>query len=284
MSRSSLRRALNGLQFALALICCWPYICFIAYGLNKAGSHPGSTPIVYPPPLPTKRIDISKTPPATPSDHCHILNLPLEVRLIILEDLLGGRIIRLRPLLAKPRQIGCMTACEMHSACVFHHDVAVIKTCRQLYLEGLPILHRKNTYYFDISDFPQLFLGGLGMYCISNIRHLCLELDVEPDSLERAVELLHEMRLETLHIRLRHIEGVVKFMTLDGDLATRILAIRGLRAFEVEFLKDDPRETEQRQLATQLVADYQALMVGPQAQEKYLAFLKDRAEHGTVVA
>nr|GAT46104.1 predicted protein [Mycena chlorophos] len=237
---SILRRTVRGLHFALLLICCGP--CYIAEDLYKSSrSGPRSYPIVYPPPLPTKRIDISKRTavnnPGIPPWRSH--NTPAASR-------------------TTPDWLLC------------------------LYLEGLPILHRKNTYMFNISDFPQLFLGGLGMYCISNIRHLCLELVVEPDSyrfagalvLERAVELLHAMQLETLHITIQ---------PLDGDLATRILTIRGLRAFEVEFLEDDPWKTEQRQLAMQLVDEYRALMVGPEAEERYLAYLKDRAEHRAVV-
>ncbi|KAF7313358.1 hypothetical protein HMN09_00491500 [Mycena chlorophos] len=296
--KSVSQRALRVLQVALVFTILGPCILFQWGVRGGRGCVRKSPPIVYPPPLPTKRVDISKTPPATPAKDCHILNLPQELRLMILEDLLGGRIMELWPVAngSKPCRIssaGLTTNSDGSLARTKYPGIAILKTCRQLYLEGLPIWHRKNTYYFDMSDFPQLFLAALGLYCISNIRHLYLV--VSSDSLrydgdpERAVGLLHMMQLETLHINfelLFRFDEVVKFMALDGDWAPGILAIRGLRAFEVRLpervraLEQYPWETEQVQLATQLVADYRALMVGPKAEEKYLAFLKDRAEHG----
>nr|GAT46103.1 predicted protein [Mycena chlorophos] len=309
MSDSISQRALRVLQvFLLVLIytLCGPCIlCQSVRRTRRQGCVVKPLPLVYPPPLPTKRVDISKIPPATPAEDCHILNLPQELRLIILEDVLAGRIIQLRPIPtgSDPCRIGAggFTKNPLNSddslARVRYLGIDVVQTCRQLYLEGLPILHRKNTYSFDISDFPPLFLAALGMYCISDIRHLSLSLQLddihdEKDS-ERAVELLHMMHLETLQLNFEFLfrfDEVLNFLSLDGAWAPRILAIRGLRAFEVKFperpkaLKHDPWESEQRQLATQLVADYRALMVGPRAQENYLAFLKDREKHGAVLA
>ncbi|KAF7313379.1 hypothetical protein HMN09_00493600 [Mycena chlorophos] len=308
MSESISQRALRVLQLVLIFTLCGP--CILCQSVRRTRRHGcvvKPLPLVYPPPLPTKRVDISKTPPATPAEDCHILNLPQELRLMILENVLAGRILQLRPIpigsSTKPCRIGAggytkdPSDSDASLARVRHLGIDVVHTCRHLYLEGLPILHRKNTYAFDISDFPRLFLGGLGMYCISDIRHLSLSLQLddihdEKDS-ERVVELLHMMRLETLQLNfelLFRFDEVLNFLSLDGAWAPRILAIRGLRAFKVKFperpkaLEHDPWETEQRQLATQLVAEYCALMVGPQSQEKYLAFLKDRAKHGAVLA
>nr|GAT47736.1 predicted protein [Mycena chlorophos] len=292
-------RALRLLQIAVAATFCAP--CALLRRRRRRrrrGCVAKPHRIVYPPPLPIERIDISTTSPATPSQDCHILNLPQELRLVILEELLGGHSIELGPLVdgREPCSIRASILKKDLISLPTHLDVAVLHTCRQLYLDGLPILHCKNTYEFQVGTFSQLYLGALGLYCISNIRHISFHIQMHNDeaSWERAFDLLRMMQLETLCLFFGPyypLERLLKLIALDGDWALRLLAIRGLRAFEVKFpepvwllfpnlMESERREPEQLQLAKQLVAVYGTLLVGLEAEGKYLAYLKGRSEHG----
>ncbi|KAJ6554210.1 hypothetical protein B0H19DRAFT_1293719 [Mycena capillaripes] len=185
-----------------------------------------------PPPLPERHIDIGQKRLTKQSQGCTLLlELPLEIRECIYEAALGGRWISMKlGVTEASREKGHFVvqstiyqpiddSDELHSLPVDDKwarrkpelppsgegiPIALLLTCRQVYLEALPIMHRRNTFYFQADQFAPIVLSSLGLYCLPNIRSISIvhyvDIPNENNTVpwESVFALIREMRLESL--------------------------------------------------------------------------------------
>nr|GAT47741.1 predicted protein [Mycena chlorophos] len=249
--------------------------------------------------VPTTRIDIAATPLATPPDNCRLLQLPTELRLLILELVLAHHTVQLW---LKPMKHASESGPDLWCvrSTVSSPDVepdaeslesSITQTCRQLYLEGMPLVFQKNTLEFDIRYFVRIISEGVGLHWVADFRHLVLRCTPPSDDKTwlNIFKLLHAMKLESLVIDcevIYNVGSLVLTLAPDSRWGRRLLAIRGLQYFSIKLPEplrfgDPERYLDDGvpiRLANKLAAEYQALMVGPDAEENYQAFLKEHPE------
>ncbi|KAJ6554208.1 hypothetical protein B0H19DRAFT_1262596 [Mycena capillaripes] len=124
---------------------------------------------------------------------------------------------------------------------------ALLLTCRQVYLEALPILYRRNTFYFQANQFTPTVLSSLGRYSLLNIRSISIVhyVDVCDQDLippwSYVFPLTREMRLERLKLGFAgltdQILGVQDDSWRYSDWAYGVYALNGLHRFSF-FMRD----------------------------------------------
>ncbi|KAJ7794793.1 hypothetical protein B0H14DRAFT_2922294 [Mycena olivaceomarginata] len=245
------------------LILCCPCFCgiFVCGGVGGrcGGVHVFELPTLPDPlPLPTPRIDIQHLPVKEQPQNCYLLSkLPLELRQCIFEQVLGGRLINLLVVdgPSKRRRMvwsRCYVLVDnlahartrnIPAAAADQLSPALLRSCRQIYTEALPILHQRNTFSFCASQLEVLVRCGLGEYCLPDIRSIYVY-EYEPSSEWRDVfVLLHRMGLERM-------------------------AFENLRRLELWLYYYDAGEDPE------LVERLRGLMIGPGAEERYQMFLE----------
>ncbi|KAJ7062135.1 hypothetical protein C8F01DRAFT_1251951 [Mycena amicta] len=156
----------NFLKAAGRLVLCFPVLfCF--------GKRPAATvtqpagPLQAPEPLPCERIDIHSRPQVTQPERCTFLHdLPLELRHFIYEEVLGRRHVRLfitddaknRRQFVDSRSYAENAPSEMSAPI----SIALLRVCRQIYVEAHRILFENNifdVYFFELNT---VMLCGLG--------------------------------------------------------------------------------------------------------------------------
>ncbi|KAJ6622292.1 hypothetical protein B0H10DRAFT_1944688 [Mycena sp. CBHHK59/15] len=269
----------------LVLLLCVPCIlCLLCLG-GKRGCVRKRPRLPDPRPLPTHRIDIRQNKITAQTRSCHLLNLPAELRQLIFEMALGRRVVKLKLVPNKQyNRLAIKTTCHRPSAAPgipndFHDPadkipVALLLSCRQVYLEGLPLMHQRNTFYFDVEDFQAAVLCGLGLYCLPDIRSVHLYHSWHYARWDAACCLLKKTGLDRLTLEFEIVEWTAldpSIYTVDNDWCRSLLGIRGLRTLDLFFRSGNPsehpmhRETVQKQ--------FRELMIGPGADERYSAFL-----------
>ncbi|KAK7020325.1 hypothetical protein R3P38DRAFT_1201056 [Favolaschia claudopus] len=137
----------------------------------------------------------AKRPLATQAEACSFFNLPFEIREMIYEELFSRRLIFLRHKLTDSPEGRCAVikswSClpddplaHMPIGALLESPVSRVSTglllsCRQTYFEGLPILHRTNTFHIWASQLDEVVRCGLGEYCLPDIRSVYIDLDVD---------------------------------------------------------------------------------------------------------
>ncbi|KAJ7308569.1 hypothetical protein DFH08DRAFT_490302 [Mycena albidolilacea] len=282
----------------LATRCSLLFVCSPCLALQWARRrkrHGGrvtvSVELSYPTPLPVDRIDICRNGPILEQPTCRLLQLPPELRHLIFEIALANRLVHIQlvPSAQFDRYI-LRTTCYPAEWLSAPNDpgivdppddipVALLLACRAVYVEALPIMHHQNTYYFNLRDLPDILQCSLGQYCLPEIRKLYIHQDfsfrVPTVGLWDSVfETLQHMCLEVLTLEFTvdsaqvHREG----FPVDNAWRLGLLAIRHLRTLNIFFQTlgpDSPLDAEK-------IIDVQAfrdLMIGPEADEKYEAFL-----------
>ncbi|KAJ7173478.1 hypothetical protein C8R46DRAFT_1082933 [Mycena filopes] len=235
----------------------------------------------YPSPLPTNRIDIAQRRAIEQPPSCRLLHLPLELRRIIFEFAVGNRLVRMR-MVPNERmdQFVIQTACYRPSVApdtpnklLFPADkipVALLLTCRSVYVEALPLIHQRNTFYFHLEDFQPALQSGLGQYCLKDIRNVYLYHSYPDRPLMRrwdsAFATLQQMRLDTLTLEFEILEWTEVHphtFSLDNDWR--------LRSLDIFFRNGNPPDCPRhREAITRTLCD---LMVEPGADERYNALL-----------
>ncbi|KAF7313333.1 hypothetical protein HMN09_00488800 [Mycena chlorophos] len=259
-------------------------------------------------PIPTQRLDMTATAPATAPECCYLLQLPTELRLVIFDVLLANHTIQVWP--SETELCGVEPAVfapdpnkPRRLLRVPYLGVAVLETCRQLYLEGLPVFHQRNIFQFDIRHFAKLFPCAPGLHCVGTVRHVSLLYSRWADSelWTLTFDLLRMMQLETLSIISGisyNVRPLVESFALNKRWGRQLLAIRGLRALDITLsevwlqshssrvkqVDSDGREVDGLLPLKQLVDEYRTLMVGPKADERYLAFLAEQTDGPLSVA
>ncbi|KAJ7700740.1 hypothetical protein B0H17DRAFT_1195590 [Mycena rosella] len=258
-------------------------------------------PPLYPLPLPANHIDISHRPQVSQPTSCYLLRLPVELRHYIYEFALGGRIIALRVAASASHR-----HCVVRSRCYEPVDdadgspnrltsptdripTALLVSCRQVYLEAPPILHKRNTYDFWVHEIEVVVAAALGQYYLEDIRSVYLRhnyatLPVPP--WPTVFPLLQQMRLHRLTFefdfqRLEFTELAPHKPVLDSAWGRLALGIRNLRRLELFFKNGDPPEYPVYR--TNVARRFRQLMIGAEADERYEAFLgtgKERTDNG----
>ncbi|KAJ7254812.1 hypothetical protein C8J57DRAFT_1236544 [Mycena rebaudengoi] len=214
-----------------------------------------------PRPLPKKRIDIHRKRKAQQPQDCHFCsNLPPEVRELIYIAALGGRWIRMKRRMVEisrgyfesviqspgPRSGRPPTGQRNPQSPPLSDSisVALLSTCRQVYVEALPIMHCRNTFHFEAVDFACLFRASLGSYSLPDIRSISIVHvgNYRGDCAAPWVSvfpLVQKMGLQTLEFGFS--AAAFEESSYDPFLGTEwvrgILAIKGLHRFRF-FVRD----------------------------------------------
>ncbi|KAJ7119079.1 hypothetical protein C8R44DRAFT_188508 [Mycena epipterygia] len=246
---------------------------------------------IHPPHLPTNRIDIGRRPLAEQPANCRLLLLPLEVRQCIYEDALGGRVICLKLVVSRAHK-RCVVQSTYYAAVEGGPNtldvpadaipITLLLSCRKVYLEALPILHRSNVFHFTVHEFQAVVLAALGRHCLPDIRsvYLCHSYRRNDVTTWAAVfELLQQMRLDSLAFEFE--VGNLKWTELDPGRSlldsawgSCVVHIRNLRRFEFFFKDGDPPEYPLYRINA--VQRLQELMIGTEADRRYEMLLEER--------
>ncbi|KAJ7765670.1 glycoside hydrolase superfamily [Mycena metata] len=223
------------------------------------------------PALPTTRIDIRQLPMVDQPDNCHLLQLPLELRERIYEHILG-RLINFELL---PGDFPGMSASIRTSWCylpvddldripihtMFRAESAALSpqfllSCRQAYIEALPILHQRNTFRFPADYLATVVSGALGSYCLPDIRSVYLQSlyysHDHGDPSNTVVTLLQQMNVSRLAFDFQFFP----IPEPQSPWGRTVLEFRNLRRLEMWGDNQD------------VVSKFQQLMIGPGADEK----------------
>jgi len=246
----------------------------------------------HPPPLPTARIDICQRPGALAEQppNCHLLKLPLELRRCIYEYAVGGRVIRLR--LRVP--FGRTDYPHQEVFATYHFDsddlngtankpgepaagipLALLLSCRQVYLEALPILHGRNIFHFPVSDFTSIFLAALGEFTLPDIRNVYLNHSHPVPYWPGVFELL---------VRMRHFDSLVFHLNIQGqaesvnstsvsrwaDGVVRLLRGGNVTSFAAYFTRDGAGDR-----VGEINVQGGQFIIGPEADEGCLVFFEE---------
>ncbi|KAJ7780174.1 hypothetical protein DFH07DRAFT_794067 [Mycena maculata] len=243
----------------------------------------------YPCPLPTDRIDICQNKPVEQLPACHFLHLPAELRYLIFEMAVGHRFVHLQ---LEPNR--CINELVVRATCYMPSEdphrpnsmlvpadnipVALLLSCRQVYLEALPIMHQKNTYHFHLEDFHPAIQYGLGQYCLPNIRSIYLYHSYperpRTRSWDPTFRILQQMRLDALTLEFEILEWTElhpRTFSVDSAWCRSLLAIRGLRILDIFFRSGNPPDRPMyRETVVQTLRE---LMIGAEADVKYKALM-----------
>ncbi|KAJ7765698.1 hypothetical protein B0H16DRAFT_1794777 [Mycena metata] len=299
-----------GLLFVFCVLWCLDYLFWRV-----------KPPQPDPPPLPTERIDIRKQLPKEQT--CRLLSLPLELRLYIYDYALGGRLIRLvvvpskrhkhevvrakcYPLVDDPQE-----AIHLEGITPMENiHVALLRSCRRVYSEGLPILCGRNTFHVDVHELDIVMRAGFGKHRLPDIRNIYLHGHHYAPTSHRLPHSSHgESRCQhpsgpthdvawgvvfTLLRHMRLASFVFEFEvweTCDWERrmpqshwGRALLNLRGLNHLALlSSVTEDPDSSELRR---HICNQFRMMLTGPAADKLYSAFLEGKldraeaAEHG----
>ncbi|KAJ7308549.1 hypothetical protein DFH08DRAFT_900200 [Mycena albidolilacea] len=238
-------------------------------------------------PLPTDRIDIlnqSRPMVAQPST-CRLLRLPPELRELIFEIAVGNRLVHIKRVpvgydgrsiyasfYVRPEKPDTPNSLRMLDP-ADDIPVALLLVCRAVYVEVFPIILRQNTFFFCLRDFPHIIQCGLGQYCLTELRSIHLgKDDWSSPSWDVAFKILHRMRLDSLALEFdANAAAYLTPVSFANENCRRLLAIRHLRNLDIFFLEPHPHAVHPE--SDQITKAFRDLMIGPEADEKYEAFL-----------
>ncbi|KAJ7691775.1 hypothetical protein B0H17DRAFT_1200892 [Mycena rosella] len=163
-----------------------------------------------------------------------------QLRERIYEQALGGRVIALWLLRSAPQRR--YTAPPTFGV-ADGIPAALLRSCRQVYFEARPILHRRNTFHAHAWEFEDAVLAALGPHYLPEIRSLYLCHNYSDVSHARTTvsPLLRQMCLDNLTF-----EFVLEGTELDPDSALldawarEFLRIPTLNRFDVFLKNGDP--------------------------------------------
>ncbi|KAL8677903.1 MAG: hypothetical protein Q9186_005714 [Xanthomendoza sp. 1 TL-2023] len=222
-----------------------------------------------PQPLPNHRErSLSLLPPSSQSDSRFLARLPLEIRQEIYNYIVGGNlvhVVRKGQHLAHVRCKHCWESdfqrdCRRYASNTCHSaapsmgftangNIALLRTCRQVYSEALPIMYSHNTFDFDHQDLfllfsrsllPQRLMGirMLHLYCKEwELRRPFLRTGAGPSAWSLTWQVIREGMpgLQHLHVKIAGEQGSC-FPSEDRAWWVQpMLQIRDLKSFHLEF-------------------------------------------------
>ncbi|KAJ7262058.1 hypothetical protein C8J57DRAFT_461707 [Mycena rebaudengoi] len=306
--KRALKKAATNAGLWLVRLLCAPLVIYLIMTRNARGGCGGVFEAIRPAdphPLPTDRIDIHRRQSEIKAqpENCLLLSLPLELRQLIFEAALGRRLLALG-LFPDWSEYEGRYVVVVDSA---NRDlpVALLRTCRQVYIEALPVLHHRNTFQFDLWSFRAVVLGGLGLYSLPNIRSVRVRIDHDWKEWWAAMcRLLEGAGLADLVLDFRYRPDENILDDMDSEWWCSLLRIRGLRTFVLRWEYPPPGgiavldaypagpardrlhalRVQQNSLIFgdeaemgRAMEELHALMVGPDADERYRSFLEARS-------
>ncbi|KAF7359062.1 hypothetical protein MSAN_01247200 [Mycena sanguinolenta] len=239
---------------------------------------------------PKTRIDLQRLAPAEQPQNCFLLKLPLEVRQHIYEHALGGRVLHVQFVGPKVRST-CYQLVDHPSVNPQRLDertdsilTPLLRSCRQVYLEAQPILLQRNTLYFSVLQLQIAILEGIGMHSLPDIRSIYLyhnyRTSVFVPPWHAVFPLLQQMHLTHLvfHFELETLFANIgswagsRVDILEQTWLPRVLSIRNLNQFGLFF--EDGGAPEKSLCRENIAEGMRQLMLGTQADEKYMKFLQ----------
>jgi len=261
-----------------------------ARGGTRRRRHGCAFVLPYPSPIPTDRIDIGqKQPLMEQPPTCLLLHLPPELRHLIFEMAVGNRLVHLQ-MVPNERVDELMVRATFYMPSeapdtpnpmlvpAERIPVAILLSCRQVYLEALPIMHQRNTFHFSLEDFQPAVQYGLGQYCLPDIRSVYLYHSYPERPLTRrwdpAFLTLQQMRLDALTLEFEILEWTElhpRTFSVNNAWCRNLLAIRDLRTLDIFFRHGNPADCPMhRETIKQTLGE---LMIGAEAEEKYRALM-----------
>ncbi|KAJ7860450.1 hypothetical protein B0H14DRAFT_2744839 [Mycena olivaceomarginata] len=238
-------------------------------------------------PLPTDRIDTlnQRLPMVAQPSTCRLLRLPPELRELIFEIAAGNRLVHIKRVpvgydghliyasfYVRPEKLDTPNSLRMLDP-ADDIPVALLLVCRAVYVEVFPIILRQNTFVFSPWDFPPIIQCGLGQHCLTEFRSIHLGKDAwSSSSWYPTFKFLHRMRLDSLALEFE--PNAATYLTpvsFANENCRSILAIRHLRNLEIFFVEPYPHAVHPE--SDQITKAFRDLMIGPEANEKYEAFL-----------
>ncbi|KAJ7204534.1 hypothetical protein C8J57DRAFT_1619036 [Mycena rebaudengoi] len=166
--------------------------------------------------------------PAQP--HSLLMKLPLELRERIYEHALGARVVGLALRASwHNRRVRAVQSARYE---VVDRDVphgrppvlrradplptALLRVCRQIYFEALPVLHHRTTFHPDVFHHKAVLDTSLRSHYLSEIcsLYLCHSYAEAPPPWEAVFAVLHKMRLDCLVFEFH-------FVQLEGRSSTQ---------------------------------------------------------------
>ncbi|KAL8802980.1 MAG: hypothetical protein Q9182_003468 [Xanthomendoza sp. 2 TL-2023] len=222
-----------------------------------------------PQPLPNHRErSLSLLPPSPQSDSLFLTRLPLEIRQEIYNYIVGGNLIHvvrkgqhLAHVRCKPGwEVDFQRDCRPHASSTCHSaassmgftangNIALLRTCRQIYSEAVRIMYARNTFDFDHQDLFLLFSRSLlpqrlmairiiHLYCEERgLRWPFLKGGAGPSAWCLAWQVIRDEMPGLRHLRVK-IVGEQGSSYPSEDLAWWVrpmLQVRGLKSFHLEF-------------------------------------------------
>ncbi|KAJ7819780.1 hypothetical protein B0H14DRAFT_2835708 [Mycena olivaceomarginata] len=246
--------------------------------------------------LPKSRIDIRQLAPAKQPRAWRFFSLPLELRQLIYEQLLGGRVAYLR---CVPVRHTAVTRATFFQPVDHPNDdpqrldtsaervsTAVLLACRQIYLEAQPILYQRNTFYVSVHNLEMAILTGLGEFCLPNIRSLYLYHNYRTTYIPPWATVfprLQQMRLTHLVFEFeiygaswdRWTAHNPRVDVLNDTWARSVFSIRTLSQFGL-FIKDLSLQDVNKPIvhSADVAEEFRKLMIGSRAEESYRDYLE----------
>ncbi|KAJ7700741.1 hypothetical protein B0H17DRAFT_210715 [Mycena rosella] len=237
-----------------------------------------------PPALPTSRIEIHQgTLVQSPS--CRLLRLPAELRKRIYEVALGGHVISSSVAVFLPCRhfVARLASYESLDCGADAIATTLLLSCRQVYLEALPVLYRHNTLHVYVPNLEAVVRTAMGQHCLSDLRslHLCHKyygpsseiFDSDAPLWTAVFTLLKQMQIYCLVVDFQLFQvdwtSLDSHRVLDSVWSRGVLELRNLRRFEVSFKFKEVENPERLLMWSNTVQALRHLMIGPGADERY---------------
>ncbi|KAL8782303.1 MAG: hypothetical protein Q9213_005497 [Squamulea squamosa] len=221
-----------------------------------------------PKPLPTRRPrSLSSLPQNLQRESLLLSRLPLELRQEIYTYVIGGSLVHVLRKGKHLAHVRCKRQtetdferyCRPHASYTCHSgmstlgstangNIALLRTCRQVYVEAVEIMYAQNTFEFDHQDLFLLFSWNTLPQRLETIRHL--HLNCREDSFSSSffkVEFgssswimmwqhIKEDMPGLKHLRVRILgEQGSSHPSEDRWWVTPMLQLRGLKTFQLEY-------------------------------------------------
>ena len=184
-----------------------------------------------------KRKDISTVALTSPTEisESFLLGLPVEVRLLIFEHVLGGNILQIK---RSPSGVSgiCFREAETGSSSRNqpYSPLPLLLTCRQLYKEAASVLYKSN--YFHVVTFEDLIWlsNTISPQRLRDIKRLKIGIP-KPWSLwgQFCRILCKKMELRELNFRFAVPSSA---LTMRSNWVKPLIQLRGLAKFDMEFV------------------------------------------------
>ncbi|MCJ1460217.1 hypothetical protein MMC28_010596 [Mycoblastus sanguinarius] len=234
-----------------SILLCIP--CFYAMVALEDLNTKRQYKATVPKPLPRKRRALSLSKGSAPVSEIGLLSrLPYEIRQMVYVNVLGNKIIHLIHIAAK-RRVGHVDY-KLFDMPEYYANpglnglpngkLALVKTCRQVYVEAIDILYKTNTFgifncnnlatytYFSQTIRPERLASITSMYIINQGNSFYFK---GPNWTLLWEDIATKMPgLKDVKVRITDAEPQLLSLDLDEDWVKAMLPVRGLKKFRFD--------------------------------------------------